>query len=136
MSSVADDDRPTPEVPGTAEPLSGVVRALRGRLTVRVGQLPDGEPVRVAASGELDLDTADVLRDILHRAIAAGPARIDLDLGRVTFCDAYGVNTVLQARSLAAHHRGELVVTRTSAAVERILRLIGEGEETADWPDP
>lgn len=80
--------------------------------------------VVVTVAGEVDLHTADVLRD--HAVAAAGrdEVRLVLDLTGVGFMDSVGIGVlVLLRRKVAARH-GELHVV-PSRRVRAALRLSG-----------
>ncbi|MFH8484986.1 STAS domain-containing protein [Streptomyces longisporoflavus] len=85
----------------------------------------DGERLVVTVSGELDLDSAPLLRQTLHDALEHAPAGIDLDLGGVDFCDCSVLNVLLHARHRAHRAAQKLVLRAGSPAVERLLELTG-----------
>jgi anti-anti-sigma factor len=88
-----------------------IVRGGTANLTVRL-------------AGEIDTTSVDVIR----RAIAGLPAgthRIVLDLSRVSFCDAAGARSLVEARRRAAEAGRELIVRGPQPAVCRVLELIG-----------
>lgn len=78
----------------------------------------------IAVSGELDRETTPRLATVLHRAIAEAPERIELDLSGVTFMDSQGLRILLEAKRRAGDDI-EIVVTETSAQVERLLHTTG-----------
>lgn len=79
--------------------------------------------VRVAVEGEIDLVTAPVLARHLEGAIERGRDLVELDLSRVTFMDARGVNVLVAARNAAGGAAFSLY--SPSDAVRRTLRLCG-----------
>ncbi|RSO03829.1 hypothetical protein DMH18_36210 [Streptomyces sp. WAC 06783] len=83
--------------------------------------------VTICASGELDAHSAPVLARYLYRAVER-PGRVVLDLSRVTFCGAAGVDLLLKARRRAAGAGGAVVVGRAHSAVVRLLEACREPE--------
>ncbi|MHA6765641.1 STAS domain-containing protein [Streptacidiphilus sp. PAMC 29251] len=79
----------------------------------------------VAVSGELDADTAAVLRHQLAALVVQGRRYIVLDLAQVPFMDSSGLNSVLRARSEMARHEGRLLLAAPATAVRRLLDLTG-----------
>ncbi|NJP45771.1 STAS domain-containing protein [Actinacidiphila epipremni] len=98
-----------------------VVRHLRSGLTIRT--VEDGERIRVRVEGEVDLDCADTLHQVLADCLQAGPRGVDLDLTGAEFFDCAGLNALLRARSGARAAGAELTVTAVSPAVARVLDL-------------
>ncbi|WP_460605396.1 anti-sigma factor antagonist [Jatrophihabitans fulvus] len=81
---------------------------------------------RLHVGGELDLATAPALRDaarVLHDLVS-GPITVDLD--DVTFCDAAGLDVLVE---LAEEHRGRgerLRIVNVSARLRRTF-AVGRG---------
>jgi anti-sigma B factor antagonist len=66
-----------------------------------ISALPEpGATVRLAAVGELDISTVDVLRDALHEQVHSGQDVL-LDLSGVEFMDASGIRVILDVISTA-----------------------------------
>lgn len=93
------------------------------RFAVHVGpgQGPDGHVL--ALTGELDHDTADVLRDAL--AQRAGPGRILVDCSGLRFCDSTGLNVLLRARLQALEAGGRLELAGLRPPVARMFEITG-----------
>ena len=85
----------------------------------------DGDGMAVVLQGELDLAGADAVDAVFKGLSAAGHHRLQLDLGALEFLDSSGLRVILSARRHALGAGGELVVTRASTAVERILEVTG-----------
>ncbi|GAA0690973.1 STAS domain-containing protein [Kitasatospora atroaurantiaca] len=79
----------------------------------------------VHAAGELDIATADTLRDrVTALLVRDGPrARVIVDLSALVFCDASGVGALVEARNIARTHLGELRLAGPRGRVLRLLRL-------------
>ncbi len=84
-----------------------------------------GDAVVVAVRGEVDLASADTLRDLLQ-APEARAATVILDLRQVTFIDSSGLSVILSHNKLAAADGFRFVVAVGGArAVERLFELTG-----------
>jgi anti-anti-sigma factor len=83
----------------------------------------DGRVVLVVR-GDLDLETAGALRDLMLGVVHAS-GRVELDLAEVPFMDSSGLHVLAEvARTLQPIH-GCLVVSRPSPAVLRLLQMTG-----------
>lgn len=105
-----------------------------GLLTVR--QSPDGDRIRIALEGELDLSNSKTVETPLREAIASGrDVLIDLDL--LTFIDSTGISLLVMA--LREKEGGLSFVRSQSPEVRRLLDLTGLDErmefELAEEPE-
>lgn len=78
--------------------------------------------VLVALQGELDLNNAWELREVLERECARRPARLVLDLSDVSFVDSTTLHILLEAHKLF-QDRGGVVLSAPSPAVRRTLAV-------------
>ncbi|NUP39586.1 MAG: STAS domain-containing protein, partial [Streptomyces sp.] len=78
---------------------------------------------RVAVHGEVDLDCADTLYQVLADCLTSTPRGVDVDLTATAFFDCAGLNALLRARTRARATGAELTVTAVSPAVARVLDL-------------
>jgi anti-anti-sigma factor len=85
----------------------------------------DGNTV-VTVQGEIDLETSPELSAVLSGLEA--PARVDLDLGAVTYIDSTGLRALLTARDAAVEAGGTLRVSATSSIVARLIEITGCSE--------
>jgi anti-anti-sigma regulatory factor len=83
--------------------------------------------VDVGIAGEVDLTTREALAGVLDVACKL-EAHVRLDLSRLDFLDPQGA--ILLARRQASHPR--LEITGASAAVRRIVEILGEMEGFGD----
>ncbi|MCD0481809.1 STAS domain-containing protein [Streptacidiphilus sp. ASG 303] len=81
--------------------------------------------VVVAPSGELDHDTADLLRGPLERALDEGEDRIVVDCSDLLFCDSTGLNVLLAARLRAQEAGGAVHLAAMRPAVARVFEITG-----------
>ena len=89
-------------------------------VTFLVGMEAEGPVTAVRVAGELDVATADRLRDALHDAAREGD-RIVLYLDGVSFIDARGLRTIVRAHEELGER---LVLGSISVPVRRIIDLV------------
>lgn len=90
----------------------------------------------ITLSGEIDLDTAPLVRATLERCLHDGIRAIDVDLTDVTFCDCSGLNAFLYASLRTAGAGGYLRLHYPSPAVERLFAITGSGSLFLSLPNP
>ncbi|QMU70677.1 STAS domain-containing protein [Streptacidiphilus sp. P02-A3a] len=77
----------------------------------------------LAPAGEIDMDSVPRLREAVHQCLRQGVRTLVLDLAAVTFCDASGLNVLLE---LSRHTRaagGRLRLEHPSPMLTRMLVL-------------
>ena len=86
----------------------------------------DGERVRIAVRGELDLATADELEAALLPPLREG-RRAVLDLHGLDFMDSTGVRVLVTAHRAAQEHGGPFSILRCAPGtpVQRVLEISG-----------
>ena len=82
----------------------------------------------VAVPVELDLTIADGLRDALLEVLNAGALGLVVDMTTTTFCDSAGISAITRAVRRAVAHDATLRLAVGSAAVLRVLDLVGIGQ--------
>jgi anti-sigma B factor antagonist len=115
----------------TLEPKRHPGRTSEGRLAEVARR--DGVLV-LALAGELDLYVASDLRRELDEALAARPASLVLDLGRVEFVDSTVLGLFLVASRRAAEAGGRVALACTQPEVWRTLAATGLEEHLASFP--
>lgn len=95
-------------------------------LTTRITE-SDGCTV-VAVEGELDMSTADQLRDELSRVIGNGDGHLVLDLGDLRFCDSAGLAVFVKVHNELDGTGRRLAIARPAPIVARVLDLSGLAE--------
>ncbi|MER5446509.1 STAS domain-containing protein [Streptomyces sp. NPDC002766] len=93
-----------------------------GRLSA-IPTVIDGIHV-VTLAGEIDRDTAEVLRQALPRPDAPR-VRVVVDLEQVTFLDSTGINIFISTHNTLARADGWLRLAAPSASVLRVLQIVG-----------
>jgi len=105
--------QPRPRVPDRTETADLRVAVCPGSLLV------------VEIRGEIDIQSASVLRDGLLRVIRRCGPQLALDLAGVTFMDCAGLNVLLATRRRARLEEGSVLVIRASPPVLRVISLLG-----------
>jgi anti-sigma B factor antagonist len=81
-----------------------------------------GDPL-IKLVGELDMASADVLRQILGEVLAKGPKRVVFEVGQLTFMDSSGIAVLVMASNKA--DRVEL--RNAQPIVRRVVEVAGLG---------
>ncbi|MEY9988472.1 anti-sigma B factor antagonist [Streptomyces sp. V4I8] len=76
----------------------------------------------VTVSGELDIATAEVLRDKLVAAVAVHEETV-IDLAGLDFCDCTGIGTLVAAQNLARSLGHRLQTCRIPDHLQRLLQI-------------
>lgn len=79
----------------------------------------------VLPSGQLDMQTAPVLRAAIDDLIRGGDRRIVVDLGNLTFCDSIGLSTLVVAHRSCAEDGGYLRLARPTPFMLNLLTVVG-----------
>ena len=90
----------------------------------------------LALSGEIDIVTAPVARDLLAEAASEAVTGITVDLDEVTFLDAAGLGVLAGASGAARHLSGGFRLVAVPARVLRLLRVTGLDRHLAAFPAP
>jgi anti-anti-sigma factor len=77
----------------------------------------------VVLEGELDLASAPEIRRSVADAISTGDGDVVVDLSKVTFMGATGLNVLVSARNRLGAADRRLIVRCPSASVRRILAI-------------
>jgi anti-sigma B factor antagonist len=85
----------------------------------------EGEQVRIAVAGELDLSSALTFDEEIRRAEERDPATLVLDLSRLRFLDSTGLRLIMSAQARARKHGRRLAIVEGTDAVKRIFRMAG-----------
>jgi anti-sigma B factor antagonist len=91
----------------------------------RVGVLYEGDAVRVRPIGDVDLATVGALRARMDEAMAAGTARLILDLRATTFLDSSGLHLAMETDAWATRNGIEFLILAGPRVVQRAFRAVG-----------
>ena len=76
--------------------------------------------------GEIDLESAPLLRELLQPALEHGSGPLVIDLSEVTFMDSTGVHVLIDThRRLGPQNRRLAIACREHGQVHRLLALVG-----------
>jgi anti-anti-sigma factor len=90
----------------------------------------EGPATVVEVRGPLDMDTVDLLVDLVDRVMAGQPLPVlVLDLSGVTFFSAAGITALLTVRRHVAAGDCALVVRKPSRITVAVLTMVGLREE-------
>jgi anti-sigma B factor antagonist len=85
-----------------------------------------GGMVQVAVVGEIDMDTASELDDVLNSALAdRATSAVVVDLSGVSFLDSTGIHVLLARHHAAAESNVSLVLVNVRHNVSRVLEITG-----------
>lgn len=87
----------------------------------------------ITLTGEIDLQSAPLVREALERCLRDGVRTIDVDLTPVTFCDCSGLNTFIEASQRTAEVGGSSNST-TRPTLALLVELTGTGFLLAGLP--
>lgn len=83
-----------------------------------------GVPI-LALDGELDPHTVPLLQREFDRVVGMGTTQVVFDLDRLRFIDSSGLRVLLLAHRTLSERGGDMVLTRPSEAVSRLLDITG-----------
>jgi anti-anti-sigma factor len=86
----------------------------------------EGQPVRIAVVGEIDLDTRQQFEQALAQVDGDGDTQLDL-LG-VPFMDTHSVTAVVHCANRLHRDGGRLIVHHPPASLLRIYKLLWGGD--------
>ncbi|SEL26414.1 STAS domain-containing protein [Streptacidiphilus jiangxiensis] len=86
----------------------------------------DGESsAQITLKGDIDLESAPLVRQALTRCLLDGVGAIHVDLTHVDFCDCSGLNAFLHVHHLARQVGAAVHLRHPAPAVARLLALTG-----------
>lgn len=95
-------------------------------------ELPEDSPhgwTLVAASGDVDVTSAERLRDCLSDLVSGGSGRLILDLEAVDFMDSSGLGVLVDATNHARDAGGDLRVVCTNSRLLDVVSNAGVADE-------
>lgn len=85
----------------------------------------EGQQVRIALEGELDLSSALTFDEEIRRAEERRPRTLVIDLSGLKFLDSTGLRLIMSAHSRAKTRGHHLAIVEGTSPVQRIFRLAG-----------
>ena len=109
----------------TLESTNGSRRAGRPTFGFHISTTtPEDGVVEIAAAGELDLATSELLREAVDVCCdRAGVRVVIVDLRDLTFVDSTGLRALWHARERAQSIGAELILRSPSPAVQHLLKI-------------
>lgn len=87
-----------------------------------------GEIIVLQVKGEADLATLPILQAALGDSLDHHPAHLIVDLARMTFCSAGGLNLLTQTRYTTAEKATSYAVSSVPPHIDRIWTLAWDGD--------
>jgi anti-anti-sigma factor len=114
----------------------GVPVRREDQLSIEV--VPEDEYVTLRLAGEVDLNTAQSMREAALDAMHRHGTNLRIDLSGVTFLDSTGLEVMLATRRRASLEGGQLHLIDPTQAVMRVLEVTGIAHlfEIAETSDP
>jgi anti-sigma B factor antagonist len=94
-------------------------------MDITVGRHTDCETIILTLRGDLDLHSAEELRNALRRLIDGPVSRVVIDLGAVAFCDSVGLSAFVDGHRRCKAAGGYLRLAAASPFLQRILAVVG-----------
>jgi len=85
----------------------------------------DAASVVITISGEMDMNTDDLLTELVEQVAGQRPDRVVLDMAAVRFFCAGGIHTLIRAQTTVTEAGGQLVLRRPSAMTRLVLEITG-----------
>ena len=85
----------------------------------------EGQQVRIALEGELDLSSALTFDEEIRRAEERKPETLVIDLSGLKFLDSTGLRLIMSAHARAKTRGHRLAIVEGGQAVQRIFRMAG-----------
>ena len=79
----------------------------------------------LTVTGEIDLDTADLLRDAVTSALQSEPGDLVIDLNEVSYIDSAGLGVLVGTYNRLADHQRSLTVRCSRPQVLRLFAITG-----------
>jgi anti-sigma B factor antagonist len=92
-------------------------------LTIAI--VPDDDHVTLRLTGEIDMSTAQSVREAALQAMRQHDRTLQIDLSGVTFIDSTGLEVLLATRRRATVSGGQLQLIDPTHAVLRVLEVTG-----------
>jgi anti-sigma B factor antagonist len=94
-------------------------------ITLSLETREEGDQVRIAVEGELDLSSALTFDEEVRRAEERCPRTLVIDLSGLKFLDSTGLRLIMSAQARAKKRGHRLTIVEGGQAVQRIFRLAG-----------
>jgi anti-sigma B factor antagonist len=85
----------------------------------------NGDSVRLAVTGEIDLGNRESFISAAIAALAESSSVLEIDLSGVTFCDSSGLSGFLAIHRIAENERKRMTLTSPHGQLQRTLEVAG-----------
>lgn len=86
---------------------------------------PSAERYLIAVEGEIDISSADKLRNAIDLALEQPTERVELDFSQVPYIDSTGIGVLVGAARRASDRKRTLSITGAQPNVLRVAQLLG-----------
>lgn len=86
-------------------------------------------------TGELDYDSAGLLREVVTGLVLRPGQRLVVDLAGMTFCDSSGITALIAARNHAMAAQASIALAAVPANTRRVLGVVGLDQVFQIHPD-
>jgi anti-sigma B factor antagonist len=90
-----------------------------------LAEFRDGDTIRLAVTGEIDLGNRESLISAAIGALEKTASILEIDLSDVTFCDSSGVSGFLAIHRIAANDGKHMILTNPRGQLHRTLTIAG-----------
>lgn len=94
---------------------------------MKVNATCQGDLAVIIAGGELDANTAPVLREAIDQVLGQGARRLLFDLQGLDFIGSVGIGELIRAAKLLHERGGDLAVACCRPNVTRVFEISGTG---------
>lgn len=103
---------------------------------MRISRRHDGDTVRVALAGELDLASSETVREHLEQVVReTQPRHLLVDMGGVTFCDSTGLEALICVRAAVTGQGTDFRLTNVHGVALMTLEITGVLPLLTSGPD-
>lgn len=90
---------------------------------LKISAALSGGDALVRLAGEVDRNTSPDLRTRLHELLRQRPARMIVDLARVSYMDSSGVGTMVEIKRLVERQAGRLILAALQPRVRSVFEI-------------
>lgn len=94
-----------------------------------------GSYTLVALAGESDMNTRQVLRDVLQEATSEPPRHLVIDMSGLEFIDSTAIHVLMDVRAGFAGDGGHISIVAPHPLIARVLSLSGTDQIVLVYPD-
>lgn len=102
--------------------------------TIESSQCTADEIIVLRVAGEVDACTIPILQTALDTSLGQCPAHLVVDLARMTFCSAHGLDLLTQTHRIATATATGYAVTGVPPHTNRVWTLCWEGDLPIRYP--